>query len=807
MRRYGIVACVGLICACLPSVLGGNIDGGVMPKRVWKLSDGRVIADTQAYSTFQDLVDSGWFRWHGRCGTPATFVDTGITRGSAADCSATNTNPLDEYDPSNGKFTVRVVVHVIQDAAGNGFVSEALVQSQIDVLNEDYLALAGTNGGTGHDSQISFILATEDPDGNPTTGITYSMNTTWYNDGGSYWNTLAWDPTRFLNIYTNGIGSAGVLGYVPALPQSGTPGAKSDRVVIAWEAFGRNSPGFPYDLGRTATHEIGHFFGLYHPFDGGCGSGDCHKSGDLICDVVDVSGPNFNCSRVPGCGGGSAPIHNYMNYTDDRCLTEFSPEQVRRMRCTFQFFRSSLNAFADCNDNGVADDEDIAAGTSQDCNANGIPDECDVLNGFDCDNNGVVDSCDIASGGVSDCNENGVPDSCDPDCNGNGKPDGCEVLDGEAEDCDGNLIPDECDVADPANDCNHNGVPDACDVSSGTSPDCDANGVPDECDPDTDGDGIPDACDKCPNSNDGDDTDGDGQADQCDNCPNDYNPTQTDTDRDGLGDACDKCPGFNDNQDTDGDGVADGCDNCLFVSNPDQADRDGDGVGDACDLCPENADPTNADTDGDGTGDACDPCPFDFDPNPIDSDGDGIGDVCDVCPFVFNPDQADNDGDGVGDACDNCPLFYNPDQADEDGDGIGNVCDNCLKTSNADQADGDNDGVGDVCDNCVAVFNPYQEDLDDDGIGDACDAFAPKLPPALPQPEEPTQSDTDAPAPPSSGTNTDTTTTDTTDTTNSDDSGTSGGTRQTLCGFGLLGAMPLIASTLAAAKRRRIGRR
>jgi hypothetical protein len=87
------------------------------------------------------------------------------------------------------KYRIPVVVHVIRQNNGTtGNVSMALVQSQIEILNEDFLALAGTLGEDGTDVQIEFYLATTDPGGNPTTGVTYSNNTTWYNDQGSYWS-------------------------------------------------------------------------------------------------------------------------------------------------------------------------------------------------------------------------------------------------------------------------------------------------------------------------------------------------------------------------------------------------------------------------------------------------------------------------------------------------------------------------------------------------------------------------------------------------------------------------------------------
>ena len=100
---------------------------------------------------------------------------------------------------------------------------------------------------------------------------------------------------------------------------------------------------------------------------------------------------------------------------------------------------------ADCNDNGVADDQDILSGAEEDCNGNGIP-----------------DSCDLADGASSDVNGNGVPDECEPDCNGNG-------------------------------------IPDTVDIADGTSTDCDVDGTPDECQADSDGDGVIDQCEDCPN--------------------------------------------------------------------------------------------------------------------------------------------------------------------------------------------------------------------------------------------------------------------------------------------------------------------
>ena len=133
----------------------------------------------------------------------------------------------------------------------------------------------------------------------------------------------------------------------------------------------------------------------------------------------------------------------------------------------------------DCNGNGIADNCDIADGTSNDGNENGIPDECETI---DCNDNGINDADELADGTATDCNGNGVPDECD-------------IADGTSSDCDGNGVPDECQ----SNDCNGNGVPDNCDIADGTSEDCDGDGTPDECEPDSDGNGIIDDCEVPPN--------------------------------------------------------------------------------------------------------------------------------------------------------------------------------------------------------------------------------------------------------------------------------------------------------------------
>ncbi|MDP6839512.1 MAG: zinc metalloprotease [Planctomycetota bacterium] len=305
---------------------------------------GVITARGHTFASWADYVSSPYFQgWGLRCGTvpretPANILDQPLAPPN--DCAYGSTNPQSEYDPT---FTldIPVVVHVIERTNGTGHITEARVRSQIDILNEDFQAIAGSNGANGNNGMIQFHLATVDPDGNATTGITYSVNNTWYNDSGSYWNTLAWDTNNYLNIYTNNAG--GYLGYVPDLPQGGIVGSNSDRVVVLHSSFGDNGPiGPPYNQGRTTTHEVGHYLGLWHTFDGGCGSAsNCYNTGDRICDTNAESGPEYGCSAGSSCGS-TDPIHNYMDYSEDLCMWEFSPEQINRMRCTLEHYRPDL---------------------------------------------------------------------------------------------------------------------------------------------------------------------------------------------------------------------------------------------------------------------------------------------------------------------------------------------------------------------------------------------------------------------------------------------------------------------------------
>ncbi len=272
------------------------------------------------------------------CGTAAPTIPP--NRLPVGDCDAQQTVIRGEYNASD-LLVIPVVFHVISRRDGTGNISDAMIYSQIDILNEDFNAQANTPGAPGNDSRILFVLADRDPNGQPTTGITRTANDAWHADSDSfgYRRQLNWNPSRYLNIYVND--PAGNLGYA-YLPSGGNvAGAYFDGVNLLWRAVGRNAPiGAPYNNGRTATHEVGHYLGLYHTFNGGCCNS--YTCGDLINDTASQSQPIYGCPGGTSTCSSADPVENYMGYADDACMDRFTTEQINRMRCTLAQFRPNL---------------------------------------------------------------------------------------------------------------------------------------------------------------------------------------------------------------------------------------------------------------------------------------------------------------------------------------------------------------------------------------------------------------------------------------------------------------------------------
>lgn len=303
-------------------------------------ANGTVTVDGITYSSMKAYYTSADFRQSGRrCGTPMP-ASQAVELLAPQDCSLSSTTIQPEYEPESGQtFNITVVFHVIESSNGDGHIADDLLHSQIDILNEDYNAEAGTPGEPGTNAKIHFALAEFDPDGNPTDGIDRVVDNAAYQDPYNHKPQYAWDTTRYLNLYT-GNPSGGILG-IATFPQEDA-GDDVDGVVLLADAVGRDSPAAPYDQGRTATHEIGHYLGLYHTFQDGC-AGNTYTTADLITDTVAEAVEQYECTEAPSdCGGGNNPIHNYMDYTNDTCMTGFTAEQVNRMRCAITNYRTSL---------------------------------------------------------------------------------------------------------------------------------------------------------------------------------------------------------------------------------------------------------------------------------------------------------------------------------------------------------------------------------------------------------------------------------------------------------------------------------
>jgi Pregnancy-associated plasma protein-A len=250
-------------------------------------------------------------------------------------------------------YKITVVVHVVHNPASPAEkISVAQVKSQIAVLNRDFRAknpdkskTPGVFSGLVADAQIEFALATKDPRGKATTGITFTKTTkTEFSDRGNpvkfkaQGGINAWDTKKYLNIWVCTL-SDSLLGYAQF---PGGP-VKTDGVVILNTAFGTTgSAAAPFNLGRSATHEIGHFFNLRHIWGD---TPDCSGS-DFVADTPNAETPNFGKPKFPHVTCNNGPngdlFMNYMDYTDDDSMFLFSPGQVSRMHTTLDGPRKSL---------------------------------------------------------------------------------------------------------------------------------------------------------------------------------------------------------------------------------------------------------------------------------------------------------------------------------------------------------------------------------------------------------------------------------------------------------------------------------
>jgi hypothetical protein len=256
---------------------------------------------------------------------------------------------------------IPVVFHVLYNSPEQN-ISDAQILSQIQVLNEDYrrrnadtTEINAPFKSLSADTNIQFCLATLDPDGQPTSGITrtqtsqvsFSMNDAikFTSQGGRN----AWNTDKYLNVWVGNL-SQGTLGYAQF---PGSP-ANIDGVVLYYRTIGKFPANphadYAYNQGRTATHEIGHYLGLEHIW--GANTSDCGDS-DGIADTPPQEDANGGCprGRITSCDNGAAGgdmYQNYMDYTNDACMHLFTRDQAAYMYNLVSAARPGLLTSAVC---------------------------------------------------------------------------------------------------------------------------------------------------------------------------------------------------------------------------------------------------------------------------------------------------------------------------------------------------------------------------------------------------------------------------------------------------------------------------
>ncbi|MBK7977697.1 MAG: zinc metalloprotease [Deltaproteobacteria bacterium] len=294
-RRISLAAL--LACGAVTLLVGGAL---ATEDRPFRLGD-------------QEYVSQEAFGRLRRCATPEVDPDT------AAGIDAFVRDELARHPaPEVFSRVVNVYVHVIHDGT-RGKLTDAQVSSQLAVLNTAY-------AGAG----LTFKLAATDRTKNAT-WFTMAPGTTAEAQAKS---ALRRGGKGDLNLYTANP-SGGLLGWA-TFPWDYASQPSSDGVVVLYTSLPGGSA-VPYDEGDTATHEVGHWAGLYHTFQGGCTS-----PGDSVSDTNYESSPAYGCpTGRDSCTtkSGKDPITNFMDYSDDSCMNRFSSGQVTRLQNMLTTYR------------------------------------------------------------------------------------------------------------------------------------------------------------------------------------------------------------------------------------------------------------------------------------------------------------------------------------------------------------------------------------------------------------------------------------------------------------------------------------
>lgn len=266
-----------------------------------------------------------------------------------------------KYQP-NAKviYTIPVVVQIF-GSTPNSAVTDNRVYEQIDVLTKDYRRFNSDTNQTpaafksiAADCEIEFCLATLDPQGNATTGIVRNTGST------QPTTSDLWNTSQYLNLLVYNLGG-GLLGYT-YLPSQ----APNNGVHIGYQYFGKTGASAPFNKGRTASHEIGHWFNLEHIW---ADESSCNAD-DGVSDTPQQKGENYGCPSYPQTtqAGGrcstndpSSMFMDYMDYTDDGCMNMFSAGQKARMISAINQYRPGLLNNGKCGTGAPTDDAGITS--------------------------------------------------------------------------------------------------------------------------------------------------------------------------------------------------------------------------------------------------------------------------------------------------------------------------------------------------------------------------------------------------------------------------------------------------------------
>lgn len=260
---------------------------------------------------------------------------------------------------ANGIIYIPVVFHIIHDDSLQN-ISQAQIMNQIKILNEDFRRKTGTPGFStdpaSADMQIEFRLAQYDPNGVKHDGINRIKSALTNNAGDQVKALSYWNSTKYLNVWvvktinSSSVPAGGtILGYAQ-FPWQQSSKPSTDGVIIRSDQIGVVGTGQISQGGRTLTHEIGHWLGLYHTFQDGCAGGtanNCASQGDQVCDTPPVATSSTGCNVGQNSCTTDVPdlpdmVRNYMDYSDGTCMNTYTAGQKARVFNSLASYRNII---------------------------------------------------------------------------------------------------------------------------------------------------------------------------------------------------------------------------------------------------------------------------------------------------------------------------------------------------------------------------------------------------------------------------------------------------------------------------------